>query len=394
MLVFAFLLALSSWLQGDDLPPRVVLGKFKIEEQGRERRLIYDEILIATQINGMHWADDLIPLGSFSLWDVVMLEGSLKSWNSAQEPLTYHHRTGPIGALFYELRTRQKESVKPGAIGVLGLGTGAVACYGRPGQQFVFYETHPELKKLVAESDEHFTQLRAARDRGVLVEFRFGDRRKNLEADKNRSYAALIVETYDTGFDPGDRLTLEAVQLYMSRLTTDGILALHISNKEYYLEPVVARIVQELNLEARIWENEYEGHPGKTASTWVVIGQNERRLGILARPAVEQLSAFGTKNLPFVELLRKYGPRFSAKEAILKDWQDIDLPLEDYGKRYGQDRSFVLDYVRRADFAGKKITLGDLVDVVHGPLFRPLKQGPTIKLRKDGDRDLPRWPKN
>lgn len=70
----------------------------------------------------------------------------------------------------------------------------------------------------------------------------------------------------ESGHDPGDRLTLEAVRLYLSRTRPDELVALHISNREYWLEPVVARIARELKLAARVWHDDREGRPGTRES--------------------------------------------------------------------------------------------------------------------------------
>ena len=73
-------------------------------------------------------------------------------------------------------------------------------------------------------------------------------------------------------------------------MTEDGILALHVSNKYYDLRPMVARMAKELNLKARIWnDNQERGWPGKTAASWVVLARSEKTLGTLALPEDEQL---------------------------------------------------------------------------------------------------------
>src|SRR5205823_4796486 len=64
----------------------------------------------------------------------------------------------------------------------------------------------------------------------------------------------------------------------------DGILALHISNKFVRLEPVVAKIAEELGVEARVWNDDGERRPGKTASSWVVLARKREHLGKLYSP--------------------------------------------------------------------------------------------------------------
>src|SRR5437764_66983 len=91
---------------------------------------------------------------------------------------------------------------------------------------------------------------------------------------------------------PPDRLTLEAVRLYADRVTPDGLVALHVSNKKLWLEPVVARIAEELGLAGRIWNDDGFRRPGKTASGWVVLARDEAALGTIAKPTDEQVVGF------------------------------------------------------------------------------------------------------
>ena len=47
-------------------------------------------------------------------------------------------------------------------------------------------------------------------------------------------------------------LTREAVELYLSRLRMDGVLAIHISNNHLNLRPVVAGVMRDLGLTGRV----------------------------------------------------------------------------------------------------------------------------------------------
>lgn len=375
----------------DDPPPLVTVGDFKVEEDRGRRRLLHDDILWASQFPRPYLLtlDAPIPFGSYSPWEVLLLEGTLAAWDPTQEPLTYYHRAGPVGAIFYELRTRKAGADAKAPIGVVGLTGGTTACYARSGQKITYYETHPALKKLVADTDQYFTYIGDARRRGAEVEIRIGNARKNLTADADRKFGVLLVELYDTEFDPGERLTLEAVRLYADRVTPDGIVALHISNKVFRLEPIVAAITAELKLTGRVWYDDYTGRPGKTASTWVVLARDENHLGVLAKPTTDQVLAFGTRNVALVALLRKYGPRASAKDAIKKEWGGTDLVVEDFMRRHGTDAAALLQHLRQAEAMQRNVPLADLTHLVCGPMFRPLKAEEGIGARRDGDK---RWP--
>ena len=70
------------------------------------------------------------------------------------EPLTYYHRTGPIGQVFGVLRHGSAQS----NVAIVGLGAGSLACYAEPGQHWTFYEIDPAVEK-IARDPRYFTFL-------------------------------------------------------------------------------------------------------------------------------------------------------------------------------------------------------------------------------------------
>ncbi len=225
--------------------------------------------------------DDVRLFGASNPWDAVLLAGVQTGWDFRQEPLTYYHRTGPVGEIVREFRTRNPKA----DIGMVGLGTGSIACYALPGQSLTFYEIDPTVLKLV-EGDEHFTFVSDARKRGANVNFVLGDARLKLEEQKDTKYGLLLIDAFSSDSIPIHLLTKEAVQLYTDRLAPGGLLAIHISNRYVMLEPVCAILAKELGLACRIssdtvhddpsWINPY---PGKTSSSWVVMARSEEDLG-------------------------------------------------------------------------------------------------------------------
>jgi hypothetical protein len=176
----------------------------------------------------------------------------------------------------------------------------------------------------------------------------------------------------------------------MQRLTDDGILALHISNKYVELEPVVARIAAELNLEARVWNDNSERLPGKTASSWVALARDAKTLGILAAPATDQVLEFGIRNQAMIGLLRKYGPEKPAKEAISQEFGGDDLAIEEFAKKHGSQAAVLAQTAREYDLAKEKLTLGTLTTRydVFGPMFHPLKVVDGVPLWTDDYSDV------
>lgn len=380
---------------------RSFFGILKVESRGYFTRLVHGTTLHGTQINEYYIvrADAPVPFGSFSPWDVLALEGAMARWDPRQEPLTYYHRTGPVGAMFYEARTRAMAAGRDPAkddVAMVGLGTGSAACYALPGQRLTFYEIDPAVRNIVEEpwmvmNQEEVNKLgaepvkgpitfvKAARNRGATIDFKMGDARLKLRDDVDRKYSLLLVDAFSSDAIPVHLLTKEAVAMYMDRLTPDGILALHISNKYVRLEPVVARICKDLGLECRVWNDDSESRPGKTASSWVAVAKDVKNLGSLAGTPVQQAMTFGTRNEPLIHLLRKYGPEKNAMEAIMEEWGG---PKEEQNKltptlmsiREGPQAAILYQYAIRLREAGQSgANLGRMTEVVFGQMFHPLR---------------------
>lgn len=256
---------------------------------------------------------------------MITAVGANAVYNPRLDPLTYYHRTGPVGAIFRELRARKNGADAKATVGILSLGAGTEAAYAIPGQTITYYESDPALKRLVADSDKYFTFIADARKRGAIIDIRIGKPREKLAEDKERKYPLLIVDVAAESFPiPREIMTREAVELYFDRMTEDGILALHISNKYIMLEPMIARMAQDLKLEARLWsDNQERGRPGKTASSWVVLARSEKALGTLALPEDQQLE-FGTHFLP-IEQLPHIRPWTDKDQDVWILWFNKDL---------------------------------------------------------------------
>ena len=132
-------------------------------------------------------------------------------------PTTYYAPAAPIGQLFVA-------NDKPGPVGIVGLGTGSVACYARPDQDYVYYEIDP-LVADVASDSEHFTYLSACTPNPNIV---LGDGRLSLQADREGLFNLLLIDAFSSSSVPTHLLTREAVDLYLSRLSEDGLLVMHV----------------------------------------------------------------------------------------------------------------------------------------------------------------------
>jgi hypothetical protein len=190
-------------------------------------------------------------------------------------PLTYFTPTGPVGDVF-----RVFTPTHPGGrVGVIGLGAGAMLYYGTPGQSWTFFEIDPAVTD-IARNPRFFGFLPHARATYRVVD---GDARLSL-ARENTVYDLLVLDAFASDAIPTHLLTREAIQLYLSRLTPDGLLVLHISNRFFDLGPVVARAAADAGLSSihRVdLDTDDADVTGKYGSHWAVLSRNAATLAPL-----------------------------------------------------------------------------------------------------------------
>jgi hypothetical protein len=200
----------------------------------------------------------------------------------ARIPLTYFARSGPIGDVFALRGARADE------VGVIGLGVGTLAAYGRPGQRFTFFELDPAVVA-VASNPRYFTYLKDSRaDVRVVV----GDGRLRTERTPDGTFEIFVVDAFSSDMIPTHLVTREALELYARKVTADGLIAFNVSSRWFDLTPVVAASAADLGLiavERRDAEFGKGAERGKHPSIWVVVARS--------RSAVAPLLASGRWHL-------------------------------------------------------------------------------------------------
>jgi SAM-dependent methyltransferase len=197
------------------------------------------------------------------------------------EPLSYYQRKGPIGQLFAELDRR------PGSrhMAVVGLGTGTLAAYARPGDRVTFYEID-RLVRDIAFDPAYFTYAPDARDRAVTVRLELGDARIRMEAVRRdrpeERYDVILVDAFSSDAIPVHLLTREALRLYFDLLGPRGILALHISNRYLRLEPVVAALAEEGHYARMLQDGGTDDIRGAVEASWAILARRTEDFGELA----------------------------------------------------------------------------------------------------------------
>jgi hypothetical protein len=196
-------------------------------------------------------------------------------------PLMYYFPTGPIGRLF----EAYQGTLVVRRIGVIGLGVGSLAAYGRAGDAFTFFEIDPAVER-IARNPAYFHYLEDCRASWRVVP---GDARLSLTRQPRGSFGLLVLDAFSGDAVPVHLLTREALQIYLSRLADGGLIAVHISSNYLDLGSAVASLARDAGLvcleqnETTIPPNELS--QGKMPSHWVVLARRPADLDRLANLA-------------------------------------------------------------------------------------------------------------
>ncbi len=191
----------------------------------------------------------------------------------SREPQTYYAPESGVGLA---LRAAPDLFGEAARIGVVGLGTGTLACHATPLQDWTFYEIDP-LMVDIATDPRVFSYLAQCKPDARIV---VGDARLKLAEEPAGRFDVLAVDAFSSDAIPLHLLTREAFETYMTRLSRDGLLVVHVSNRFLDLEPVVAAIAEGQGLAARQFyyipepERAAEGFT-YNASIWIVLARDE-----------------------------------------------------------------------------------------------------------------------
>lgn len=179
-------------------------------------------------------------------------------------PTTYYSRDSGVG-LALDLCCGDR----PRRVGIIGLGAGTLAAYGRKGDVFRFYDINPLVERIAR---HWFTYLS---DSGATIEVVPGDARLSLAHEPPQNYDVLVIDAFSGDAIPVHLITREAVELYRRHLAPGGIIAFHVSNKYLDLLPVVDQEARNAKLEdAYIVSQDDEGGTGAYESDWVLVTGN------------------------------------------------------------------------------------------------------------------------
>jgi spermidine synthase len=198
---------------------------------------------------------------------------------------TYYQETSGIGVA---IKSRGNAPIR---VGVIGLGTGTIAAYGRPGDVYRFYDIDPRVIKL---AKSEFTFLG---DSAAGIEVALGDARLTLEREPPQNFDVLAVDAFSSDAIPVHLITKEALGVYLRHVKSDGIVAFHVSNRFLNLIPVVARIAKEHGAHAVLVNDDSEDDDDslRSKSDWVLVSRDP---AALKREAIVKAGAEEAEDRP------------------------------------------------------------------------------------------------
>jgi hypothetical protein len=184
------------------------------------------------------------------------------------EPQSYYVPNSGIGQVFGGTSAQ--------SIGIVGLGSGALACYAKPGQDWTFYEIDPLVVK-IAQNKKLFSYLA---DCTATAAMKVGDARLQLKSAQAKGYDLLVIDAFASDSIPLHLITADAFALYRSKIKENGILMVHISNQHMNLQPVIGNVAALQGWHASIFTYQPDSRlktPGRyaTPSKWILLAPDK-----------------------------------------------------------------------------------------------------------------------
>ena len=156
-------------------------------------------------------------------------------------PSTYFHPDSPLALGLDLARTISKNNYAL-RVGVVGLGTGSLACYRGDGDTWRYFEIDPVVVR-IASDPKYFDYLSRC---APGIDIKLGDARLTLAKEARAAYDYLVIDAFSSDSVPVHLLTAEALALYLDKIDANGIVALHVSNRYMDLPKTVAATVRKL----------------------------------------------------------------------------------------------------------------------------------------------------
>jgi hypothetical protein len=192
------------------------------------------------------------------------------------EPITYYHRDGGIGQAIAAIRERKGAPLR---VAVIGLGAGTLTCAAEPGETWKFFEIDQSMVD-TARDPRYFTYIQSCEPDLAPV---IGDARLTFAREAEGIYDLIIVDAYSSDAIPIHLATKEAMKVYKERLSPQGAVLMHVSNRHLELSSVVVGIAEANELKSWVYSEDSGRDSEYIFSTSVVVSaRQEADVGKLA----------------------------------------------------------------------------------------------------------------
>jgi hypothetical protein len=187
-------------------------------------------------------------------------------------PMTYYHPQSPM-ALSAKVARANHTGSEPLRVGIVGLGAGAMACNSQSEEDWRFYEIDPVVVR-IASDPKKFRFLSSCRPNADIV---VGDARLTLSKEQTGWFDYLLIDAFSSDSIPVHLLTVEAIKLYLDKLSPNGLLALHVSNRHLELTSVANAVAATIpGTHVAVAHDRAKGRGyDATSSIVVLIGKSE-----------------------------------------------------------------------------------------------------------------------
>jgi len=191
------------------------------------------------------------------------------------DPTSYYHPAGSVGDVMLRLGRPINR------IAVIGLGTGSMAGYITPGRNMTFFEIDPQVAEIAHTFFGFLTKC------GPSCSVVIGDGRMELQRLPDHGFDLLMVDAFSSDAIPTHLASQEALQIYLRKLSSDGILLFHASNRYLNMQRLAEQLVLDAGLVAfqRSDESGALAKEGKSGTNHVIAAHRLEDLGQLPQLA-------------------------------------------------------------------------------------------------------------